>query len=435
MVWDSNQSFAEGSGLGRFGDCVSILSAKAMALHAETAEGDIPSVATYAPVVMVVNLGRCSMEDARHDSGLQGALLRRPFHDMIGLTAEAIADETAFTAADKASLMEFGYHVIALPLVELHKAPLGRRQLSAAEATITEALRLWTYALLPAIAMHIQGTSRSGLITDQTYDWLSDEAPNLVRLAGKSAAGLGIPQRGPGSGKADWAGDLPGFLSALSDAGRKLAIQFPGEDAPRKGEALRAKVASISLGMNEGQHKVADMKHLLATRIKTLDVLAKAKRVATEAVQSLVKETSSLEKGYERLKGIGPYHVARNPDEFGKRLNGAARKVIQAQRPPAYVQDTSDAANRLSESELAWIVLLCDIDPFLITAQHILLHDEVIGMREWGKALRGELMTPKYLHHLEALRRDPSAVESVGQKAIVEVFQYLPSYLLFERRK
>lgn len=421
--------------MSKFGNCLSNLSLRAMARHREATEDLVPSVATFAPAIMVVNLTRCSMEEAWQDKGMRRALLRRPFHDRLGLTEEEIAADTVITPVDKAALLKCGYHVIVQPLVDLQETSLGRRQLSAAEASITEALRVWTYALLPAIAMQIQGTSRSALITDQTYDWLSEQAPNLVRLAGKSAAGKDILQMESGSEAGNWAGDLPSFLSALSDAGRKLSLEFPEEDAPRKGEALRAKVDAITQGMSAGQHKDGSMKHLLETRIKTLDVLAKAKRIATDVVQSLIEETSNSEKGYERLGGLGPYHVMRNPDKFGKRPAGAARKVLQAQRPSPYVQQTPDLENRMSESELAHIALLCDIDPFLITAQHIMLHDEMIGMRELGKALRGEQMAPLYLLHLEALRRDPDAVELLGQEAVMEVFQNLPNYLLFEARK
>lgn len=420
--------------MSKFGNCLLNLSLRAMARHREATEDLVPSVATFAPAIMVVNLTRCSMEEAWQDNGMRRALLRRHFHDRLGLTEEEIAADTLMIAADKAALMKCGYHVLVQPLVDLQEASLGRRQLSAAEASITEALRLWTYALLPAIAMQIQGTSRSALITDQTYDWLSEQAPNLVRLAGKSAAGKDIPQMEPGSEAANWAGDLPSFLSALSDAGRKLSLQFPEEDAPRKGEALRAKVDAITQGMSVGQHKDRNMKHLLTMRITTLDVLAKAKRIATKAVQSLIKESSNSEKGYERLDGLGPYHVLRNPDAFGKRSAGAAKKVIQAQSPPSYVQQTSDVDNRLSESELAWIALLCDIDPFLITAQHILLHDEMIGLREFGRALRGGRGALPYLHYLEALRRENEFAALHGQDAVMEVYRSLPQYLLFEAR-
>ncbi|WP_347917508.1 hypothetical protein [Paracoccus marcusii] len=420
--------------MSKFGNCLSNLSLRAMARHREATEDLVPSVATFAPAIMVVNLTRCSMEEAWQDNGMRLALSRRQFHDRLGLTEEEIAADTVITPVDKAALLKCGYHVIVQPLVDLQETSLGRRQLSAAEASITEALRVWTYALLPAIAMQIQGTSRSALITDQTYDWLSEQAQNLVRLAGKSAAGKDIPQMEPGSEAAAWAGDLPSFLSALSDAGRKLSLKFPEEDAPRKGEDLRAKVNAITQGMSVGQHKDRNMKHLLTMRITTLDVLAKAKRIATKAVQSLIKESSNSEKGYERLDGLGPYHVLRNPDAFGKRSAGAAKKVIQAQSPPSYVQQTSDVDNRLSESELAWIALLCDVDPFLITAQHILLHDEMIGMREWGNALRGEKVTPCFLLHLEALRRNPDAVEAPGQRMVVEVYELLPKYLMLEAR-
>ncbi len=392
-------------------------------------EGEVPSVATFAPTVMVVNLTCSSTPDTEAYNIVQDRVFSRPFHGILGLTKEEIDVDTVMTAADKASLLKFGHHVIVRPLVDLHIAQRGRRQLSTAEASITEALQLWTYALLPAVAMQIQGTSRSALITDQTYDWLSDQAPNLVRLAGKSAAGMGVPQVEPGSEAADWAGDLPSFLSALSDAGRKLSLHFPEENAPRKGEALRTKVDAITQGMSVGQHKDGNMKHLLATRIKTLDVLAKAKRIATLVVQSLIEETSNSEKGYERLGGLGPYHVMRNPDKFGKRPAGAARKVFQAQRPSPYVQQTPDVENRMSESELAYIALLCDIDPFLITAQHTLLHDEMIGMRELGKALRGGLSDVRYLEYLEAVRRENDPAASLGQNAVMVVYQDLPQYL------
>ena len=117
-----------------------------------------------------------------------------------------------------------------------------------------------------------------------------------MRLAGKSAASKDILQRESGSGAGNWAGDLPSFLSALSDAGRKLSLEFPEEGAPLKGEALRAKVDAITQGMSVGQHKDRNMKHLLTMRIMTLDVLAKAKRIATEAVQALIKESSNSGK-------------------------------------------------------------------------------------------------------------------------------------------
>lgn len=394
----------------------------------------MPSVTTLAPAVMVVNLRCSSTPDTEAYNSVQDRVFSRPFHGILGLTKEEIVVDTVMTAAEKASLLKLGHHGIVRPLVDLQDAQRGRRQLSAAEASITEALRLWTYALLPAIAMQIQGTSRSALITDQTYDWLSEQAPNLVRLAEKSAAGKDILQMESGSEAGNWAGDLPSFLSALSDAGRKLSLEFPEEGAPLKGEALRAKVDAITQGMSVGQHKDRNMKHLLTMRIMTLDVLAKAKRIATEAMQALIKESSNSEKGYKRLEGLGPYHVLRNPDAFGKRSAGAAKKVIQAQSPPSYVQQTSDVDNKLSESELAWIALLCDVDPFLITAQHILLHDEMIGMREWGNALRGEKVTPCFLLHLEALRRNPVAVETPGQRMVVEVYELLPKYLLLEAR-
>ena len=293
----------------------------------------MPSVATFAPTVMVVNLTCSSTPDTEAYNSGQDRVFSRPFHGILGLTKEEIVVDTVMTADEKSSLLKLGHHVIVRPLVDLQDAQRGRRQLSAAEASITEALRVWTYALLPAIAMQIQGTSRSALITDQTYDWLSDQAPNLVQLAGKSAAGMGVLQVEPSSEAADWAGDLPSFLSALSDTGRKLSLRFPEEDAPRKGEPLRAKIDAITQGMSVGQHRDGNMKHLMTTRIKTLDVLAKAKRIATQVVQSLVKESSNSEKGYKRLDGVGPYHVMHNPDKFGKRPAGAARKVFQAQRP------------------------------------------------------------------------------------------------------
>lgn len=434
MFWDSNHSFAEENGLRTLNYCLSGWSAAAMKKYREMPEGIVPSVATFAPTVMVVNLTRTPTDDTGVDDDVQDAVSRRPFHSFLGLTKEEIAADTVMAAVDKASLLKFGHHVIVQPLVDLHNAPRGRRQLSKTEASITAALRLWTYALLPAIAMQIQGTARSALITDQTYDWLSERAPNLVRLSRKSAAGEGIAHEQPNSEASEWAGDLPSFLGALSDAGRKLSMRFPEEDAPRKGDALRAKVDAITQGTSHGRNQEQNMKLLLAARIHTLDVLAKAKWIATEAVRSLVQETSNSEKGYGRLDGLGPYHVKRNPDKFGKRLTGAARKVIHAQRPSAYVQQTSDADSRLNEGELARVAMLCDIDPFLITAQHILLHDEMIGIREFGRALRGGRGALPYLEYLDALRKENDPAASPGQKAVIEVYQDLPQYLFFEAR-
>ncbi|WP_408592455.1 hypothetical protein ACIPCF_11125 [Paracoccus marcusii] len=199
-----NQTFAGGNSLHALPYYISALSADAMKEYRQKPEGAVPSVTTLAPAVMVVNLRCSSTPDTEAYNSVQDRVFSRPFHGILGLTKEEIVVDTVMTAAEKASLLKLGHHGIVRPLVDLQDAQRGRRQLSAAEASITEALRLWTYARLPAIAMQIQGTSRSALITDQTYDWLSEQAPNVVRLAGKSVAGKDIPQMEPGPEATSW---------------------------------------------------------------------------------------------------------------------------------------------------------------------------------------------------------------------------------------
>ncbi|MFC0199015.1 hypothetical protein [Paracoccus rhizosphaerae] len=227
---------------------------------------------------------------------------------------------------------------------------------------------------------------------------------------------------------------MPGFLNALSDAGRKLSMQFPDEEAPRKGEALRAKVDAITQGVRQGQEREKNLAALLGVRVHVLDVLAKARRIATEVERALLEATSQSEAGFERLDGLGPYEVARNADDFGKRLVGASKKVIHSQRPSAYVQQTNDTDDRLSVSELAVVAMLCDIDPFLITAQHVLLHDELIAMRQVGRAFRSEQFNRTYLLHLETLRREYSGDTPLGQQEILQVYLGFPEHLMFEAR-
>ena len=73
------------------------------------------------------------------------------------------------------------------------------------------------------------------------------------------------------------------------------------------------------------------------------------------------------------------------PDMFGNRLHAAAGRVYQAQLARRLVQPpTLREADRLTAAEMATLAFLADIDPYQISAQHVLLRPEIWAAREVG---------------------------------------------------
>ena len=87
----------------------------------------------------------------------------------------------------------------------------------------------------------------------------------------------------------------------------------------------------------------------------------------------------------EKLGPLAMPEVLAAPDMFGNRLHAAAGRVYQAQLARRLVQPpTLREADRLTAAEMATLAFLADIDPYQISAQHVLLRPEIWAAREIG---------------------------------------------------
>ena len=93
----------------------------------------------------------------------------------------------------------------------------------------------------------------------------------------------------------------------------------------------------------------------------------------------------AYEEGMEKLGPLAMPEVLAAPDMFGNRLHAAAGRVYQAQLARRLVQPpTLREADRLTAAEMATLAFLADIDPYQISAQHVLLRPEIWAAREVG---------------------------------------------------
>ena len=285
-----------------------------------------------------------------------------------------------------------GYTLTALAVIPLQELQPGRRTLSAVEVALRDALRLWIFALLPAIeALFDRSPGLKGRYLS-AFDGIARNAPHLMALAETSLARR--------SGHAAVTGD-PGdcedqsvlrvFLAMQADEGRKQRLVVHDGEAVRQyqGVALQNRYldrAKASLAPGAGLQEIAS--HLLR-HIELLDLLAKGRRVATSILAARPGEMRDYVQGLESLGGAGAHGIRHAPDGHGKRQRAAANRVNAAQKPEAFVQPPDDTAPvpRFTPQELAGLAFLCDIDGFQISLQHLLLCPEIWAARALG-ALR-----------------------------------------------
>ena len=101
-------------------------------------------------------------------------------------------------------------------------------------------------------------------------------------------------------------------------------------------------------------------------------------------------------EGLDRLGDLPMHEVLGAPEQHGKRLHAAAGRVYRAQLAEPLVQPpTVSEADRLTATEMATLAFIADIDPFQISAQHVLLRWYMEGL----DALRSSPADGRELRH------------------------------------
>lgn len=425
-------------------DVIEQLRDKAHEFYAARCEGapddqDV-SVAECALTLLLIDVDR-----RRNDPGLVPdkvwrRIRRRRFSMEIEVTTDALTGLNSVPQWVRRQISDYGYGVMTLPLLEIVLLPRGRRQLSETEQRISDALRFWTYALFPSIEKHVTGGSKKD--EAKVYCWLAKHAPNFLALARKSHAGHKNGGTTGHAGDEEAHPELWTYIPALEDQGRKISLRFPEEQYSRSGDDVRQKVRSISdsyicrLGARH-----AKIRDLAMMRTQVIDTLAKAKRISEQVMAERVLLMAGYDAALNQLGSVGTHHVLRNTKQHGKRVLALASKVLRFQLHEAYTQPpTSPPADRLSARDLATIAFLCDVDPYVICAGHMLYSEEIAAMRTLGRLLNGtqseisqqERETFSTLGTERRNRHEEGRPIETEVEQIAEAFTELPEMLLFE---
>ncbi|MGN7870859.1 hypothetical protein [Paracoccus sp. 22332] len=344
--------------------------------------------ADLAPALLIYDLDKANYDEQLIPQSIIDSVGRRRFSAFVPTTQQVVAKSTLISPIEKRRFIQQGYVILVAPLRRSGSHARGRRNLTHAEQAIRNALSLWTYALIPEITAQF-GARNSRLRTDRLFAWLTSRAPSLALLAESSHAG-----RINGGGTTDQRDtenypDLRSFIEALEDHGRKIATRLPGEVLSCSGEALRMKMRQITENHVPSQEVLPE---LTALRTDVLEVLAKARRIAAAIAADDGKLARGNDKAMNSLGELRAHQVVRSPEQYGKRAAGSARKIVQGQFHSRLVQSGNiPSVDRLTVADLAGIAFLCDIDPYLICAQHMLFSDEIDTVRAFGRLKRGEL--------------------------------------------
>ncbi|MFC3169565.1 hypothetical protein [Paracoccus fontiphilus] len=400
---------------------------------------DVP-VAEYAPALLLIDVDRRRSDPGLVPDEVWHRVRRRRFRMEIEVTADELTKLTSVPQWVRRQISDYGYGVMTLPLLEIVLFPRGRRQLSWTERRIRDALRLWTYALFPSLSDYVTGGSKHN--EAEVYRWLAEHAPNLSALAKNSHAGRKNGGTTGQAGDQEEHPELWTYIPALMDEGRKLSMHFPDEPHPRSGEDLRWKVKSISDSyIRRLATRDPKIRDLAMMRTHVIDTLAKAKRISEQVMAERVPLMADYGPAMGQLLNLRAHHTLKNPDQYGKRVLALASKVLRSQMHEAYVQPpTLPPADRLSARDLATLAFLCDVDPYVMCAGHMLYNNEIAAMRTLGRLLRGtqseisqqERETFDSLSTVRRNRHEAGRPIETEVEQIAEAFTELPEMLLFE---
>ncbi|MTH35975.1 hypothetical protein GL279_15320 [Paracoccus limosus] len=319
-------------------------------------------------------------------------------------------------AWQQAQFRTSGFTLIALPMPALIALPRGRRQLEVVEAHLFEALRLWTFALRPALKLLIKRAPSLEKTYPSEMAYLAVQAPDLVAISATP-----MRQKASDDAKVRNARDVEShdvlcdFLDQLGREGRRSRVSFATEGSDRSffGDALADRMlARIKEQLLADVPETAAGLAPLCARL--LNTLAKGRRLAQLAFEQRPLDMRAYEEGMEKLAPLAMPEVLAAPGHYGNRLHAAAGRVYQAQLARRLVQPpTLREADRLTAAEMATLAFLADIDPYQISAQHVLLRPEIWAAREIGAEafLRrdGDARRMAALRHLLADDTRPTA--------------------------
>ena len=287
----------------------------------------------------------------------------------------------------KTQFRTFGFILIALPMPALVTLPRGRRQLEAVEARLFEALRVWGFALRPALKLLVERAPSLARASASEVDYLAAHAPDLMAIAAtphRRAESAAAKAQDPGSVEPHDV--LRDFLDQLGREGRRLRVRFAteGSDQPFFGDALADRMlARIEAQLPPGVPEAATGLAPICARL--LNTLAKGRRLAQAAFEDRPVGMRAYMEGLDCLGDLPMHEVLGAPEQHGKRLHAAAGRVYRAQLAEPLVQPpTVSEADRLTATEMATLAFIADIDPFQISAQHVLLRPEIWAAREYG---------------------------------------------------
>ncbi|MFC3631883.1 hypothetical protein ACFOM8_20890 [Paracoccus angustae] len=409
-------------------------------------------IADFANTLMLVDTDALRKDPFLIPDAIMRRFSRRRFKVRRDIDAAELAALSYIEPWFRKQAIDSGYGVMTFPLSLSEPNERGRRQLTHTEKQIRDALRFWTYVLLPEIEKHLpiltEKDRRSlSIQPDQEvtiYDFLAGAAPNFAALSRRSAAGRkNQGDTGDPDDRCKHA-ELVTYTDALIDEGRKIRVRFPGEQNSRYGVSAREKAAEItkSFERSYGSPRHPDLRHLAFGRVGVIEQLAKASRIAETAMSEQRALTAVFEENMDRVEDVGVHHIVQNPNDHGKRDLAAASRVQRAQFHPTYVQSPNlEDQDRLTPADLAVIALLCDIDPYTICAQHMFLAEDIATIRDLGRALRGEpVCEPSRLREniteMAALRRRLNAAKLSPENDIAQVAEIsvvVPEMLLLGR--
>lgn len=162
-------------------------------------------------------------------------------HYIEGFSLAEIEASVLVPEWQKRRFRTFGFILIALPMPALVTLPRGRRQLEAVEARLFEALRVWGFALRPALRLLVERAPSLARASASEVDYLAAHAPDLMAIAAtphRRAESAAAKAQDPGSVEPHDV--LRDFLDQLGREGRRLRVRFAteGSDQPFFGDAL-----------------------------------------------------------------------------------------------------------------------------------------------------------------------------------------------------
>ena len=308
-------------------------------------------------------------------------------HLVEGFSLTDVEASLLLPAWQQARFRTSGCAVIALPMPALVALPRGRRQLELVEARLFEALRLWTFALRPSIEFLCANSKSLSNSYPSHIDYIAAHAPDLVAISatpGRQKASTDAKARDARNVEAHSV--LRDFLDQLGREGRRSRVSFAteGPAQPFFGDALADRMlrrtrALLPTGVSPVPKRYATL------YLRVINTLAKGRRLAQLAFEQRPRDMRAYEEGMEKLGPLAMPEVLAAPDMFGNRLHAAAGRVYQAQLARRLVQPpTLREADRLTAAEMATLAFLADIDPYQISAQHVLLRPEIWAAREVG---------------------------------------------------